>query len=84
MEGDEVILKKIPLEILMQTLFDLHHGGVAYIDIMGISGQVQDTLGISFTKEYMRENIDFEDVEDYLNQTIEINLSDEDDLNQIV
>ena len=84
MEGDEVILKKIPLEILMQTLVDLYHGGVVYIDIMGISGQVQDTLGISFTKEYMRENIDFEDVEDYLNQTIEINLSDEDDLNQLL
>ena len=84
MEGDEVILKKIPVEILMQTLVDLYNGGVEYIDIMGISGEVQDTLGISFTKEYMRENVDFEDVEDYLNQTIEINLSDEDDINQIL
>jgi hypothetical protein len=82
MEGKEVILKKIPLEILMDTLHELYHRGVAYIDIMGIHGEIQDTLGVSFCSEYMRENINFEDVENYLTQTI--NLSDEDDLNQIV
>ena len=81
MEGQEIILKKIPVEILLDTLHELYHRGVAYIDIMGIAGEVQDTLGVSFTSEYMRENINFEDLED-LNQTI--NLSDEDDLNQIV
>jgi hypothetical protein len=82
MDGQEIILKKIPVEILMETLQDLYIRGVAYIDIMGIPGEIQDTLGVSFNNEYMRENVDFEDVEKYLNQTI--NLSDEDDLNQIV
>jgi hypothetical protein len=82
MEGQEIILKKIPVEILMETLQDLYIRGVAYIDIMGIHGEIQDTLGVSFCSEYMRENINFEDVENYLTQTI--NLSDEDDLNQIV
>ena len=82
MNGQEIILKKIPIDILMDTLHDLYHRGVAYIDIMGIPGEVQDTLGVSFNNEYMRENVDFEDVEKYLTQTI--NLSDEDDLNQIV
>jgi len=81
MEGKEIILKKIPVEILMDTLHDLYHRGVAYIDIMGIPGEEQDTLGLSFSNEYMRENMNFEDVE-HLNQTI--NLSDEDDLNQLV
>ena len=80
MERDEIVLKKIPVEILLETLHDLYHRGVAYIDIMGIAGQEQDTLGISFNSEYMRENIDFEDVDEIIN----INLSDEDDLNQIV
>lgn len=80
MEGKEIILKKIPVEILMDTLHDLYHRGVAYIDIMGIPGEEQDTLGLSFNNEYMRENMDFEDVE-HLNQTIK--LSDEDDLNEL-
>jgi hypothetical protein len=82
MNGQEIILKKIPIDILMDTLHDLYHRGVAYIDIMGIPGEVQDTLGVSFNNEYMRENVDFEDVEKYLTQTI--NLSDEDDLNQLL
>ena len=82
MNGQEIILKKIPIDILMDTLHDLYHRGVAYIDIMGIPGEVQDTLGVSFSNEYMRENVDFEDVETYLNQ--KINLSDEDDLNQLL
>ena len=82
MEGKEIILKKIPLDILMDTLHELYHRGVAYIDIMGIPGEEQDTLGVSFNSDYMREDINFEDVENYLNPTI--NLSDEDDLNQIV
>lgn len=80
MERDEIVLKKIPVEILLETLHDLYYRGVAYIDIIGIAGQEQDTLGISFNSEYMRENIDFEDVD----EIIDINLSDEDDLNQIV
>jgi hypothetical protein len=81
MEGNEIILKKIPIEILMDTLHDLYHIGVVYIDIMGIPGEEQDTLGVSFNNEYMRENVDFEDVEKYLTQTIK--LSDEDDLNEL-
>jgi hypothetical protein len=81
MEGNEVILKKIPIEILMDTLYDLYDRGVEYIDIMGIPGEEQDTLGISFNNEYMREDVDFEDVEKYLTQTIK--LSDEDDLNEL-
>jgi hypothetical protein len=82
MEGNEIILKKIPIDILMDTLHDLYHRGVAYIDIMGIPGEEQDTLGVSFNNEYMRENANFEDVEKHLTQ--KINLSDEDDLNQLV
>ena len=69
MEGKEIILKKIPIDILMDTLHDLYHRGVAYIDIMGIPGEVQDTLGVSFSNEYMRENANFEDVEKHLTQT---------------
>jgi len=82
MEGNKIILKKIPIEILMDTLHDLYHRGVVYIDIMGIPREEQDTLGVSFSNEYMRENVDFEDVEKYLTQTIK--LSDEDDLNQLI
>ena len=84
MDGEQIILKKIPLEILMETLHELYHRGVAYIDIMGIPGEEQDTLGVSFNSEYMREDIDFKNIEDELNQSIDINLSDEDDLNQLL
>jgi hypothetical protein len=81
MEGNEIILKKIPIEMLMDTLYDLYDRGVEYIDIIGIPGEEQDTLGISFNNEYMREDVDFKDVEKDLTQTIK--LSDEDDLNEL-
>ena len=84
MKNEEVVLKKIPLEILMETLVDLYKRGVEYIDIVGVSGEIQDTLGVYFTDEYMRKNVNFNDIEEYIKQTININLSDKDDLNQLI
>jgi hypothetical protein len=77
----DVILRKIPLSILLDHLTEIYNSGVDYIDILGVNGEEQDEIGISFNTSYMSPK---EDV--HLNQDesqINIKLSDE-DLNQLL
>lgn len=81
----EVRLNKIPLGTFLDTLLELYHEGLDYIDIVGIPDEVQDTISILFTKEYMskemRERLSkFED--DAIEDDNEI--SNDDDLNQLI
>ena len=73
-------IRKIDLETLIDILTDIYNKGVDYVDIIGIPGDEQDSLAVSFSKEYMSkehvnnfDNIDSDDG----------NLSDE-DLNQLL
>jgi hypothetical protein len=86
----EVRLKKIPLEVFINALEDLYNMGLEYVDIIGINGEEQDTIGLAYSKEYMMP--DFEEqiekmVDEMINEEEEvkknINLSDE-DLNQLI
>jgi len=74
-------IRKIDLETLIDILTDIYNKGVDYVDIIGIPGDEQDSLAVSFSKEYMSkehvnnfDNIDSDDGG---------NLSDE-DLNQLL
>lgn len=80
---NHVKLKKIPVEVMIDVLVDLFDRGVDYIDIVGVPNEQQDTLGITFCKEYMNE--EYQDNFDSLETDIEINdhLSDE-DLNELI
>lgn len=73
-------IRKIDLETLIDILTDIYNKGVDYVDIIGIPGDEQDSLAVSFSKEYMSkehaENFDNIDSDDG-------NLSDE-DLNQLL
>lgn len=73
-------IRKIDLETLIDILTDIYNKGVDYVDIIGIYGDEQDSLAVSFSKEYMSEehanNFDNIDSDDG-------NLSDE-DLNQLL
>ena len=57
-----VTIKKIHLDSLIDILVDLYDKGVDYVDIIGVNNKIQDSIGISFSKEYMnielRENFD--------------------------
>jgi len=74
-------LKMIPVESLMDVLMELYEQGVDYVDITGVHNSEQDTVGISFTKDYVDPDFleNFEDGEDIP----EIQINNTDDLNDL-
>ena len=85
----EVRLKKIPLEIFLDALEELYNMGLEYIDIVGINGEEQDTIGLAYSKDYMTQDLNddiqkaLDEIEKYDNEIKkDIKLSD-DDLNQL-
>jgi len=85
-----VTIKKVHLDSFIEILIDLYAKGVDYVDIIGVNNEIQDSIGISFSKDYM--NTDHEENFDKINvpvksekieKKININLSD-DDLNQLL
>jgi len=90
MKKNEVRLQKIPLKVFLDTLLDLYHFGVEYIDIVGTPDKEQDVIGIMYNRDYMSEDMmsNFEEeLDDILDNEEkefkkDIKLSD-DDLNQL-
>lgn len=80
-------IRKVPLEMFLDVLTDLYNKGVDYVDIIGILDDKQDSIGISFSKDYMneelQENFDKIPVSVKKDDQINITLSDE-DLNQLL
>jgi len=74
----EVRLKKIPLRPFLEALKDIYERGVDYIDIIGVPGEEQDSIGISVIEEYFAPEEEGDD--DDIPPT---ELSDE-DLNQLI
>lgn len=87
------IIKKIPLNELIDILSDLYNRGVDFIDILAPEEPTEDDrMTIKFTKEYMSPEAELEEgealednEEDILDITIvpDTKLS-EDDLNQLL
>jgi len=77
---EELRLKKIPLAIFLEALTDIYNRGVDYVDIIGIPGKEQDSIGIAIKEEYFSHMEDEEDDEDIPPSR---DLSDE-DLNQLI
>lgn len=86
------IIKKIPLNELIDILSDLYNRGVDFIDILAPEESTEDDrMTIKFTKEYMSPDMELEEgeelddnEEDVLDiQIIPTKLSDE-DLNQLL
>ena len=90
MKKDNVKIRKVPVEAFLNLLADLFDQGVDYIDIIGMLDDKQDSIGIAFSKEYMSEDMqdNFEDITpitvNKTPDTININLSNDEDLNQII
>lgn len=69
----------IPIEDLMDVLMELYEQGVDYVDITGKHNPEQDSIGISFTKEYV--DPDFYD--NFEEDIPEIEINNTDDLNDL-
>lgn len=83
---ENVKIRKIHLDTLIQVLVEMYDKGVDYIDIIGEVDDVQDTVAISFCSEYMSSDAkeNFEDLP-FIEVDIKSNPpSNEDDLNQLI
>jgi hypothetical protein len=83
----QVILRKIPIDRLIDLLVEMYNKGVDYIDISGVPGEDQDRMAISFTEDYMtKEGDDAKKVDDPIDIG-DILLDDklsEEDLNDLI
>jgi len=64
MENDnnyDVRLMKIPLHNLLDMLHAIYNKGVDYIDILGVNNVEQDTLTITYSKDYLAKEEDKQD-----------------------
>lgn len=77
-KNNEVRLKKIPLFILLEALRDVYNRGVDYVDIIGVPGEEQDSIGISVKEEYFASEYQEDDGDDASKE-----ITDE-DLNQLI
>lgn len=88
MNNNQLRIRKIYINTLINTLVELYDMGVDYIDLIGTVDDVQDSIGLSFSKEYMAEGMEnnFDNISEVdIKQDIKIDkkLSDE-DLNQLL
>lgn len=86
MDNEEIRLKKIPVDKLIDLLVELYNRGVDYIDISGVPDEEQDKIAISFSKDYMTDEgkKNFEDAPiDLSDEFFNTKLSDE-DLNDLI
>lgn len=72
---NEIRLKKIPLLVLLEALKDVYERGADYVDIIGVPGVEQDSIGIAINREYFAPEDEENDDDD--------SITDE-DLNQLI
>lgn len=62
MENNTVTIQKIPLNNFIDVLIDLYNKGVDFIDIVGTQGEEKDYMALTFSRDYMSEDVidDFE------------------------
>ena len=54
--SNHVVFKKIPLSVLISALHDAWNHGAEFIDLSGVHGVEQDSVGILVKQEYMDSN----------------------------
>lgn len=75
----EAKFKMIPVEALMDVLIEMYDLGVDYVDITGKQSPEQDSIGISFIKEY----VDPDFLDNFEEDASEIEIKNTDDLNDL-
>lgn len=53
--NENLLIQKVPLKDLINSLIQVYNEGVIFIDIVGKVGKEQDYIGISVYDEYYRQ-----------------------------
>lgn len=84
MEKNNVRISKVPLGEFIDILVDLYDRGVDFVDIIGIVDGKQDSIGISFSEEYMNQEMKENFNEIPIDIKIDNNKIDDGDINQLI
>lgn len=49
----QVKFRKIPIQLLIETLTHIYNSGADYVDIIGVHGEEQDVVTLSVEEAYM-------------------------------
>ena len=79
-----IILQKIPLKRLLETLEEIYNQGADYIDISGVPNVEQDIIGIHVREDYMADEEDFDFEENDDEEELKSSDLSDDDLNQLI
>ena len=85
--AENLRIRRVEVNAFVDILVDLYNKGVNYVEIIGILDDVQDAVAISFSKEYMADNMqsNFDEIGTKEIETDEINIKlSDDDLNQLI
>lgn len=82
----EVVLRKIPLKLVIEILTDLWNRGADYVDIIGMSDEIQDNIAIAAKDEYFSkgEGIDDEAYDIEIDEEEEDTSFNDEDLNELI
>lgn len=69
---EKVTLRKIPLQVLIDTLVEIYEKGADYVDIVGVPDDTQDEIGLIVREEY------------YTTSDNPSDLTDDHDLNDLI
>lgn len=81
MESNEIRLNKIPLKRFIDALVEVYKTGADYIDIVGKADVEQDSIGIIVKESYLSDEDEIREDDD---DDIQIDLSNPDDLNELL
>lgn len=87
MADSNLRIRKVAVNAFVDILVDLYNKGVDYVDIIGILDDIQDSIAISFSKEYMAKDMEsnFDEIATKEIETDQINIKlSDDDLNQLI
>ena len=87
MADSNLRIRKVAVNAFVDILVDLYNKGVDYVDIIGILDDVQESVAISFSTEYMAKDMEsnFDEIATKEIETDEINIKlSDDDLNQLI
>lgn len=87
MENKTILIKRVPIEAVLDILHQLYDRGVDFVDFHGKVEGDEDVLGISFAKDYMdpeyAQEFDEFNSEELSNEDINVKLTD-DDINKLL
>ena len=69
--NENLLIQKVPLKDLINSLIQVYNEGVIFIDIVGKVGKTQDYIGISVYDEYYRQEEPKELNDEDINQLIQ-------------